>query len=99
MLAGRMHTTNDSFRECSVFETMTGIGATMQAISATDAKLKLATLLNRAQREPVMIRSNDRDIAVMLSTTEYERLSDRPRVRASHPGIDPKLAALLDASD
>ena len=71
----------------------------MQAISATEAKLKLATLLNRAQREPLMIRSNDGDVAVMLSATEYRRLSDRPRARASQPRIDEKLAALLDASD
>jgi prevent-host-death family protein len=71
----------------------------MDAISATDAKLKLATLLNRAQRGPLMIRSNDRDIAVMLSATEYQRLSDRPRATAPRPRIDAKLAALLDASD
>jgi PHD/YefM family antitoxin component YafN of YafNO toxin-antitoxin module len=76
---------------------MTRIGANMQAISATDAKL--ATLLTRAQREPVMIRSNNRDIAVMLSATEYQRLNDRPRGRAPLPRIDAKLAALLDASD
>jgi prevent-host-death family protein len=77
----------------------TGIGVNMQAISATGTKLKLAALLNRAQREPVMIVSNDRDIAVMLSATEYQRLSDRPRAKAPHPPIDPKLAALLDACD
>jgi prevent-host-death family protein len=71
----------------------------MQAISASDAKLKLATLLNKAQREPLMIRSNDRDIAVMLSATEYQRLSDRPRAKAQRPQIDAKLVALLDASD
>jgi len=71
----------------------------MQAISASDAKLKLATLLNKAQREPLMIRSNDRDIAVMLSATEYQRLSDRPRAKAQRPHIDAKLLALLDASD
>jgi PHD/YefM family antitoxin component YafN of YafNO toxin-antitoxin module len=71
----------------------------MQAISATDAKLKLATLLNRAQREPVMIRCDDRDIAVMLSATEYRRLNGRPDTTAPRPPIDEKLAALLDASD
>jgi prevent-host-death family protein len=100
-----MRTTKDTFPKGSVFETMSGIGmktgtgVNMQAISATDTKLKLATLLNRAEREPVMIVSNDRDIAVMLSATEYQRLSDRPRARASHPPIDPKLVALLDACD
>src|ERR1700749_5039161 len=73
-VAGSDATTKDSFRKRDRLETMTGMGANMQAISATDAKLKLATLLNRAQREPVMIRRNDRDVAVMLSATEYNRL-------------------------
>ena len=76
---------------------MTGIGANMHAISTTDARLKLATLLNKAQREPVMIRHNHRDIAVMLSATEYRRLNHGSV--ASAAVIDPKLAALLDASD
>jgi PHD/YefM family antitoxin component YafN of YafNO toxin-antitoxin module len=64
----------------------------MQAISATDTRLKLTTLLSKAQQEPVLIRHNQRDMAVMLSATEYQRLA-RPR------SIDPKLAALLDACD
>jgi len=68
----------------------------MHAISATDAKLKLATLLSKAQREPVMIRHNHRDVAVMLSATEYRRLNHSASQRTV---IDPKLAALLDASD
>jgi Antitoxin Phd_YefM, type II toxin-antitoxin system len=77
---------------------MTGTGATMQAISATDSKLKLTTLLNQAQREPVMIRENHRDVAVMLSVTEYRRLNGTP-LAAGRGTIDPKLIALLDASD
>jgi prevent-host-death family protein len=71
----------------------------MTAISATDAKLKLATLLNQAQRGPVMIRDNHRDVAVMLSATEYRRLHDGPAAASRRTVIDPKLAALLDASD
>jgi PHD/YefM family antitoxin component YafN of YafNO toxin-antitoxin module len=78
---------------------MTGIGANMQAISATVARLKLTTLLNKAQREPVMIRDNHRDVAVMLSATEYRRLNDRPLAAARGGAIDPHLAELLDASD
>jgi prevent-host-death family protein len=78
---------------------MSGIGANMTAISATDAKLKLATLLNQAQRGPVMIRDNHRDVAVMLSATEYRRLHDGPAAASRRTVIDPKLAALLDASD
>jgi hypothetical protein len=98
-IAGSDATTNDLFPKCTVSETMTGIGATMHAISATDAKLKLATLLSKAQREPVMIRHNHRDVAVMLSATEYRRLSDGPVAASQRMVIDPKLAALLDASD
>ena len=71
----------------------------MTAISATDANLKLATLLNQAQRGPVMIRENHRDVAVMLSATEYRRLHDGPAAASRRTVIDPKLAALLDASD
>ncbi|HEY1964716.1 MAG TPA: hypothetical protein VGG59_07290 [Acidobacteriaceae bacterium] len=71
----------------------------MHAISATDTGLKLATLLTKAQREPVMIRDNHRDVAVMLSATEYRRLNGRMAPARKHAPIDPKLAALLDASD
>jgi PHD/YefM family antitoxin component YafN of YafNO toxin-antitoxin module len=78
---------------------MTGIGANMQAFSATDTRLKLTTLLSKAQREPVMIRDNHRDVAVMLSATEYHRLNDRLSATSRRPAIDPKLAALLDGSD
>jgi prevent-host-death family protein len=46
----------------------------MQTVSATDAKQRLAALLDAAQREPVVIRRQNRDIAVVLSPKEYERL-------------------------
>ena len=70
----------------------------MHAISAKDPGLKLTTLLSKAQREPVMIRDNHRDIAVMLSATEYHRLNEGP-AGTRRVTIDPKLAALLDGSD
>jgi PHD/YefM family antitoxin component YafN of YafNO toxin-antitoxin module len=70
----------------------------MHAISATDPRLKLTTLLSKAQREPVIIRDNHRDIAVMLSATEYHRLNERPAA-VRRMTIDPKLAALIDESD
>jgi prevent-host-death family protein len=98
-VAGSDATTNDSFQKCIASETMTGTGVNMHAISATDAKLKLATLLNRAQSEPVVIRDNHRDVAVMLSATEYRRLNPGPAAAPQRAFIDPKLAALLDASD
>ena len=48
----------------------------MRHVSATDAKQKFAALLDAAQREPVVIRRHDRDVAVLLSAQEYERLRD-----------------------
>ena len=78
---------------------MTGIGVKMQAISATDDNLQWTTLLTKAQREPLMIRQNHRDVAVVLSATEYYRLNGRPSATIRDQAIDPKLAALLDASD
>jgi len=48
----------------------------MRSISATDAKQRLAALLDAAQREPVVIRRQNRDIAVIMSAEEYERLRD-----------------------
>lgn len=46
----------------------------MQYISATDAKQRLAALLDAAQHEPVVIRRQNRDVAVVLSPREYDRL-------------------------
>lgn len=46
----------------------------MQSVSATNAKQRLAALLDAAQREPVVIRRQNRDVAVLLSTHEYQRL-------------------------
>ena len=46
----------------------------MQYVSATEAKQRLAAILDAAQREPVMIRRQNREVAVVLSPGEYERL-------------------------
>lgn len=48
----------------------------MRSFSATDAKQNLASLLDVAQREPVVIRRQKRDVAVVLSPEEYDRLRD-----------------------
>ncbi len=47
----------------------------MRYISATEAKQALAKVLDTAQREPVMIQRQKRDVAVMLSAHEYEKLT------------------------
>ncbi len=46
----------------------------MRTVSATEAKQGLAAVLDAAQREPVVIQRQKRDVAVMLSMQEYERL-------------------------
>ena len=46
----------------------------MKTVAATEAKNRLGALLDDAQREPVVIRRQDRDIAVVLSMADYERL-------------------------
>jgi prevent-host-death family protein len=79
----------------------------MRYVSATDAKQRLAALLDAAQREPVVIRRQKRDVAVLLSPREYDRLRalniaefeefcDRIGARAKRRGLTPrKLAKLL----
>jgi prevent-host-death family protein len=47
---------------------------TMKRVAATDAKNRLGAVLDDAQREPIVIRRQDRDIAVVLSMADYERL-------------------------
>ena len=46
----------------------------MRYVSATEAKQRLAAILDAAQSEPVMIRRQNREVAVMLSPKEYDRL-------------------------
>lgn len=46
----------------------------MNTISATEAKQNFAALLDEAQRHPVIIRRQKRDIAVMVPMKDYEAL-------------------------
>jgi PHD/YefM family antitoxin component YafN of YafNO toxin-antitoxin module len=47
----------------------------MKTVAATEAQKRLGAILDDAQREPVVIRRQDRDVAVFLSMAEYERLT------------------------
>jgi antitoxin Phd len=83
----------------------------MRSVSATEAKQNLAALLDAAQREPVMIRRQNRDTAVVLSPAEYDRLRglnaaefqafcDRVSRKARARGMtEKKLDALLADND
>ena len=46
----------------------------MKTVAATEAKNRLGAILDEAQREPIVIRRQNRDIAVVLSMADYERL-------------------------
>lgn len=46
----------------------------MRKIAATEAKNRLGALLDEAQREPIVIQKQDRDVAVVLSMAEFERM-------------------------
>jgi prevent-host-death family protein len=79
----------------------------MRQFSATEAKQRLAELLDAAQREPVVIRRQKRDVAVVMSPEEYkrlralniaelERLCSRISARAKKRGLtEAKLQELL----
>lgn len=47
----------------------------MRYVSAAEAKQGFAEVLDAAQREPVVIRRQKRDVAVLLSVAEYEKLT------------------------
>ena len=58
----------------------------MKYVAATEAKNRLGALIDDAQREPIVIRRQDRDVAVILSMEQFQRM------RAAN------VAALLEAS-
>ncbi|NJL99825.1 MAG: type II toxin-antitoxin system Phd/YefM family antitoxin [Synechococcaceae cyanobacterium SM2_3_2] len=47
----------------------------MQYVTATEAKQTLGSILDQVQREPVIIRRQNRDVAVLISPRDYERLT------------------------
>jgi prevent-host-death family protein len=47
----------------------------MRHVSATDAKQSLGQMIEAAQHEPVVIRKQKRDVAVLLSMRDYDRLT------------------------
>ncbi|MBK6869597.1 MAG: type II toxin-antitoxin system Phd/YefM family antitoxin [Burkholderiales bacterium] len=47
----------------------------MLYVSASQAKQGLAAVLDNCAREPVVIRRHERDVAVVMSMQEYERLT------------------------
>jgi len=82
----------------------------MRYVSASDAKQRLAAVLDAAQREPVVIRRQRRDVAVVLSAEEYDRLRginvaefqafcDRVAGKAAARGLTERKLSLLLSGD
>jgi prevent-host-death family protein len=46
----------------------------MSTVSATHAKQNFAAMIDAAQRGPVRIQRHERDVAVLVSAEEYERI-------------------------
>ncbi len=46
----------------------------MKTIAAAEAENRFGAILDEAQKEPVIIRRQEEDVAVVLSISEYERL-------------------------
>lgn len=79
----------------------------MKTIAASEARQSFASVIDAAAREPVVIRRQQRDVAVVLSMQEYERLTqlnkaefqrfcDAVGQRAAEAGMtEDQLAALL----
>lgn len=47
----------------------------MRTVSASEAKQSFASVMELASKEPVLIQRQKRNIAVVLSMDEYERLA------------------------
>jgi prevent-host-death family protein len=47
----------------------------MPTVSATHAKQNFAAMLDQSQREPVRIQRHDRDVAVLVSAEEFQRMN------------------------
>ena len=46
----------------------------MKRVAATEAKNRLGAILDEAQREPIVIQKQDRDVAVVVSMAQFERM-------------------------
>lgn len=79
----------------------------MKSVSANDPSQSLSRAVDAARREPVVIQRDRRDVAVLMSIDEYEKLTrarveefqqycDRVAAKAAARGMtEEKLAELL----
>lgn len=79
----------------------------MKSVSATEAKQRFAAVVDAAQKEPIVVRRQNRDVVVILAADEYERIRranitelqrimDRVGAQAAARGMtEKKLAEIL----
>jgi prevent-host-death family protein len=60
----------------------------MQVMTASDAKNKFGQLLDTAQTGPVRVQRQGRDVAVVLSPSEYERLTSKANGLRVNPLVE-----------
>ena len=46
----------------------------MKTVSATEAKQRFAAIIDAAQKEPIVIRRQNRDVAVVMLPADYDRM-------------------------
>lgn len=83
----------------------------MKRVAATEAKNRLGALIDDAQHEPVVIQRQERDVAAILSTAQFERMRsgniqaffearNAVAAEAKRSGLtEENLAALLNDED
>jgi len=83
----------------------------MRTVAASDARQGLSEVIDAAQREPIVIQRQKRDVAVVMSVDEYQRLvhlnvaefrrfSDRVGAKAKKAGMTENvLQSLLGSED
>jgi prevent-host-death family protein len=62
---------------------------TMHVLKASDAKNRFGQMIDLARTAPVRIQKNGRDVAVVLSPEEFQRL-----LAAGEDGVNPAVKAL-----
>jgi len=66
----------------------------MAKMTATDAKNRFGQVLETARTEPVHVQKNGRDVAVVISPEEFERL----QTEARKPTVNPLVVRLHEES-
>jgi prevent-host-death family protein len=65
--------------ECALYILQDRGNDAMKTMAASEARQSFAELIDAAAREPVVIRRQQRDVAVVVSMQQYERLTQLNR--------------------